>query len=193
MERKLNYKLLLLYIVAVVLTLINSGFAEAKGKRDLFRQAKQEHVFFSAAKKKISPQELSQAIVVAEDRIKNLEMQMRDYTRVQGLGFWERWIKSINIYEVQENYARGVVAHLKAMTDVLKLRRLSGNEFTGLSEFHFNILFRQSDFVLNSFATKHSVQKISGGSSLAQRLEKALYQYNQERLFFDSKMVAWNE
>lgn len=193
METKLKLKLLLLFIVIATMTIINGGIAHAKSSSHLFSSARKEYVSSKSTVREISPQEISIAMGIAEERTQALEQQIKIYLNVHEMGFWDRWIKSVNIYEVRENYARHVLSHLKAMTDVLKLRRLNGNKFSSINEFQFNILLRQSEFVLNVSTTKDSFVRLPRKSLLTQRLDKAIYMYNQERLVFDAKMVAWNE
>lgn len=193
MEIKYQFKLLLLFVVIATLTILGGEFSHASSSSNLFSTAHKEYLNSKVLKPKVNPADVSVYLGIADQKTKLLEQQIKVYHKAEEMGFWNRWLNNVNIYDVRENYARHVLSHLTAMTDVLKLRRLNGNRFSSISEFQFKILLRQSEFVLNSNTTKNSFVALSRKSDLSQRMDKAIYNYNQERLVFDSKMIAWVE
>ena len=122
-----------------------------------------------------------------------LDQQIVRYLEVASMGRLERWKKGIDLDLVKLEYSRRVLGHLSSVTNLMKMRRSSGNKFKKLYEFDFQNLMRKSDYVLAVNTTRTVLEHASAQDrELAAQVEKILAEYNQERLRFDAKMIAFN-
>nr|BFD66351.1 hypothetical protein HAGR004_13730 [Bdellovibrio sp. HAGR004] len=122
-----------------------------------------------------------------------LDQQIVRYLEVASMGRLERWKKGIDLDLVKVEYSQRVLGHLSSVTNLMKMRRSSGNKFKKLYEFDFQNLMRKSDYVLAVNTTRTVLEYASAQDrELAARAEKILAEYNQERLHFDAKMIAFN-
>lgn len=77
----------MLFVVIATMTIINGGIAHAKSSSPLFSSARKEYVNSKSALRKVSPQEVSIAMGIAEERTKSLEQQIKIYLNVHEMGF----------------------------------------------------------------------------------------------------------
>lgn len=122
----------------------------------------------------------------------HLDQQIGRYLEVSSMGTLQRWQKSIDLDTVKEEYSERVLTHLTAMTELMKLRRSAGRKFKKLYEFDFQNLIRKSDYVLAVNTARSSLEHASEDDEFAARAERALADYNEERLLYDAKMIALN-
>ncbi len=129
----------------------------------------------------------------ANTSAEGLDQQIVRYLEVASMGRLERWQKGIDLDLVKVEYSQRVLGHLNSMTNLMKMRRSSGNKFKKLYEFDFQNLMRKSDYVLAVNTTRTALEYASAqDSEFAAQAEKVLAEYNQERLHFDAKMIAFN-
>lgn len=129
----------------------------------------------------------------ANTSAEGLDQQIVRYLEVASMGRLERWQKGVDLDLVKVEYSQRVLGHLNSMTNLMKMRRSSGNKFKKLYEFDFQNLMRKSDYVLAVNTTRTALEYASAqDSEFAAQAEKVLAEYNQERLHFDAKMIAFN-
>ncbi|UXR63117.1 hypothetical protein EZJ49_08515 [Bdellovibrio bacteriovorus] len=129
----------------------------------------------------------------ANTSAESLDHQITRYLEVSSMGRLQRWQKGIDLDLVKVEYSQRVLGHLRSMTHLMKMRRSFGNKFSKLYEFDFQNLMRKSDYVLAVNTTRTALEYASAqNGELAIQAEKVLAEYNQERLNFDAKMIAFN-
>ena len=100
-------------------------------------------------------------IVEAKQSAERLDAQARGLIEAKAMGYWERWTKTIDLKKMEDRYARDVVKHVSAMTEVMKIRRENGGKLRALHEFDFQNLLRKSDYLLSLKITSSQFKKVS--------------------------------
>ncbi len=133
--------------------------------------------------------EFQRNMQAAKKWAERLDAQASELLQVSSMGRFERWRKDIDVDGMKRHYTQDMMAHLKAMTTVFKMRRENGG-FKKLREFEFQSMIRKSDYLLALPATKSSFDFVSSDQHQAQAIHELVAQYNKERLLFDQKVIT---
>lgn len=136
---------------------------------------------------------LKLALNKAKASAESLDKQVGRYLQVSSMGSFERWRKNVNLEGVQVEYSQRVLAHLKAMADLMRLRREHSRTFKKLYEFDFQNLMLKSDYVLSVNTTRTALESGARNREFSKALEQAFATYNTERLALDGKMIAYHD
>lgn len=134
-------------------------------------------------------QELEINMQAAKRWAERLDTQSLHILAVSSMSGFDRWRRGVDIESMKTQYSKDMIAHLKAMTSILKARREKGG-FKKLREFDFQNMIRKSDYLLSLNVTKVSFEHLKKDDSESEIVHKVLAQYNQERMRFDHKMIV---
>lgn len=118
-----------------------------------------------------------------------LDTQSLHLLAVSSMSGFDRWRRGVDIDSMKTQYSKDMIAHLKAMTSILKMRREKGG-FAKLREFDFQNMIRKSDYLLSLSVTKSCLEHLSKEEGSTETVREVLASYNQERMQFDHKMIA---
>ncbi|WII73716.1 hypothetical protein QJS83_07485 [Bdellovibrio sp. 22V] len=118
-----------------------------------------------------------------------LDAQSLHILSVSSMSGFDRWRRGVDIDSMKTQYSQDMIAHLKAMTSILKIRREKGG-FAKLQEFDFQNMIRKSDYLLSLSVTKSCIEHLSNEGDSTELVREVLASYNQERMQFDHKMIS---
>lgn len=131
---------------------------------------------------------LNRSMKSAAKSADRLSAQVQNILEVTSMGTIERWRKGIDLSLVKEDFSRGVVEHMKSVTQVLKIRAQSGGRLAGIKEFEFLNLMNKSDYILSVYVTQESLKHALQNDTQSVVAE-AVASYNKERSRFDQKVL----
>ncbi|ASD63281.1 hypothetical protein [Bdellovibrio bacteriovorus] len=187
-KMKLYSRTLAIFFVGLTLLAGELSLASLQRKSLTVRQPTKGAAVHGLASK----QKLLLGLNKAKTSAEGLDLQIGRYLEISSMGAFQRWQKNIDFDAVKDEYSQRVLNHLQAMTELMKLRRSSHGQFKKLYEFDFQNLIRKSDYVLSVNTTRTTLEHSSEDPAFAAQAERTLADYNEERMRYDSKMIALN-
>lgn len=125
----------------------------------------------------------------ARGSAERLEEQVPVYLNALSMNAFQRWSKGIDLDILRKDFAAGMLVHLQAVSDLMKMRRDRGGQLPGFQDFAFKNLLNKSDYLLSLDLTKDSLELTSSQGRDLEAFNKILTNYNLERASFDKKTL----
>ncbi len=190
--KALKYSALLL--VGTALFVAELAHAKPHSKGLSMRQPKKAAVTQKVSKQKAARFEkadlqMRHRMQTARASAERLEEQVPVYLNALSLNAFQRWSKGVDLNILRKDFAAGMLVHLQAVSDLMKLRHERGGHLPGFHDFAFKNLLNKSDYLLSLDLTKDSLELTSAQGRDLGSFNKILRTYNAERARFDNKTI----
>jgi hypothetical protein len=144
------------YIAAVVIVVVGLSLFAFKGKNPTVRQPQIGAPVHPVTKKFLLQKNIAQAKQTAE----RMDDSMRALIEASSMSFAQRWVKSVDLPKMENQFSQDLKNHVQAMTEIMKTRREYGS-LKKLREFDFQNLLRKSDYLLSLDISIHRMKTLS--------------------------------
>lgn len=163
--------------------------AKPQNKGLSMRQPRKVSVAQKVARQEKKDLQLRHRMQAARGSAERLEEQVPVYLNVLSMSAYKRWSQGVDLTVLRKDFASGMLVHLQAMSDLMKLRRDNGGKLPGFQDFAFKNLLNKSDYLLALDLTKDSLELSSVGGKDLEVFNKILSNYNLERGLLDNKAL----